>query len=309
MASPDRFQLDDHFAAAKARSSAPPTRTIGYGRALAGLVVLAGAIGAAWWWALQAPAGAGGDAHRGAELTTIADRQAAVAAGVDGGPREGGETHEQYEARLARIQAQDAATQAGAAARVTAPGSGTPDRAPAGSAAPAPGRPTAAPGRPGTAATAVAALAAPDHGALTLAGRVNERREERATHLRWLDACQKQHLVELARAQIARSANDTTAHAAQVAAQNLAADIDTHQREARRIDDLLTTAEQRLVDYCTSHGQQLPALANPSETVSGVAAQPRPMPAATGPAPTIRQASTTAQPRTTLDPFAAAGAR
>jgi hypothetical protein len=303
MASPDRFQLDDHFAAAKARSRAPaPAASHGTGSVLAVLIVVAAAAGAAWWWAMQPATLAG--ARPDAEPTTVAERQAAVADQVDGrGPRVGGESHEEYEARLARIRASAGATQDAPAAEVAAPGSGTPDRAPTGRPAAAAGLPAAIAARPPAAPAAPAALAAPDRSALGLADRVNDRREERAAHLRWLDACAKQHLVDVARAQLARAKDQTTANAARIAAANLAADIDTHQREARRIDNLLTTAEQRLVDYCTSHGQQVPPLANPSETVSGIAAQPRPMPAASWPAPTIRPAGGAARPQD-LDPFA-----
>jgi hypothetical protein len=152
------------------------------------------------------------------------------------------------------------------------------------------------------------ALAPPDQTATWMARRVNDRRQERAVHLRWLDACEKQHLVELARAQIARSRGGDGAQAAQIAAQNLAADIDTHQREARRVDGLLDTVEQRLVDYCASNALQLPPLDNPAETVSGIAAQPRPMPVATTTA-TIRPAAAAgagATRRTNLDPFPSA---
>ncbi|MES2340011.1 MAG: hypothetical protein V4537_18105 [Pseudomonadota bacterium] len=305
----DRIQLDDHFAAAKARSRAAPTPTVGPGRAIAGLALLAGAIAATWWWALQ-PAPLAGP-HQPSDLITVAERHAAVAGQGEPearGPRAGGETAAQYQARLATYRAQDAASGASEAAALpplALGDAGTPDRAAAGSAAPAPTRPAARATRP-VAPAMPAALAAADRSALGLADRVNGLREDRAAHLRWLDACRKQHLVEGARAAIARARDGTAAHAAEIAAQNLAADIDTHQRESRRIEGLVATAERRLVDYCADHAQQVPALENPPETVTGVAAQPRPLPAASGPAPTIRPAAATAraQPQ---DPFGSPG--
>lgn len=303
----DRIQLDDHFASARARSSAAPTPTIGIGKALGGLLVLAGAIAAAWWWALQGTAiGATGDAHP--FPTTVAQRQAAVVDQVEPatrGPRLGGETSAQYQARLEAARAQDATTEAAERAAAALPDTSTPDTAAAGRPAAASALPAAIATDPVATPAAPAALAAPDRLALGLARRVNENRGDLAAHRRWLDACQKQHLVDLARAQIAGARDGASANVALVSANNLAADIDMHQREARRIDGLATASEQRLVDYCTSHSQRVPALESPPETVTGAAAQPRAMPAAKAAALTIRPAG--GVPRSTAtnpDPFA-----
>ncbi len=295
MASPDRLQIDDHFARAKARAHAPkPAAAYGTGSVLLVLVVVAGAAAGAWWWAVQPPSAA---APTAGLPMTVAERQAAVAADVDAaerGPRLGGETPAEYQARLAALRAQGA----GAPPADVAP----PDRAAAGRLAPASGgsaATTATTTRSATAAPAAAALAAPDSSALGLAGRVNERRQERATHLRWLDACERQHLVDLARAYLARARDNEARNSASIAANNLAADIDTHQREARRVDGLLTTAEQRLADYCAANHQQVPTLDNPPVTVTGVAAQPRAMPAAVN-----RQAATASRSTGGFNPFA-----
>ncbi len=304
MAITDRIQIDDHFAKARARSATPAPGIIGLGQALGGLAVLACAVAATWWWALQAPAGVGGDAHP--LPTTVAERQGAVVerfAAEDRGPRLGGETSAQYQARLAASRAHQDAPPA------EVPGIPAPaDRALAASPAPAAAMEATAPARAGGSAapTLMAGLVEPDGSARHLARLVNDSRQQRAAHLVWLDACQKQHLVDLARAQIASARDASSAHAAQIAAQNLAADIDTHQREARRVDELLTTSEQRLADYCAVNGQRLPPLENPPETASGRAAQPRPMPAAAGPAPTIRPVASSSQ-RQNLDPFAQPG--
>jgi hypothetical protein len=305
MGSPDRIQIDDHFAAAKRRSTAPPPRTIGGGRAAALLVLLAGAIAGTWWWALQ-PAGSS-LLPTTPPLSTIADRQAAVSAGdadAPRGPRLGGETREQYQARMAANRAQAAATEAAQEAPATAPGSDTTDRAAAGRAAPVAALPGAVSGHRVAAPAAPSALSAPDRSAIGLAGRVNTTREDQAAHLRWLDACQKQRLVELARAQIARAKDGTTQQAALIAANNLAADIDTHQREARRIGALAATAEQRLVDYCAEHHQVVPPVENPPTTVDGRFAQPRELPpVSVGPALTIRPAAGAARQAPAVDPF------
>lgn len=309
MASPDRIQIDDHFARAKARSSTTAPAAYGTGSVLAVLLLVAGAAGLAWWWAMQTPAGVGGDAHP--LPTSVAERQGAVVerfAAEDRSPRLGGETSAQHQARLAAIRAQDAAAVATPAA-VDQPASTTPDRAVAGLPAPAPDLPATSVGRQPQAA-APPTISPPDHGALNLAHRVNDLRGQRAAHLRWLDACQKQHLITFARAQMA-SARDSAAYdSARIAANNLEGDIEMHQREARRIDHLLTTAEQRLTDYCAVHGQALPPLENPPETATGVAAQPRPMPTTTGPALTIRPvAGTSPATRANLDPFASSTGR
>ncbi len=294
MASPDRLQIDDHFAQAKARARAPkPAAAYGTGSVLLVLAVVAAAAAGAWWWAVQPPSAS---TPHPVGLPTVAERQAAVAADVDRaerGPVAGGETSAQYQARLATLRAQGAAAPP---ADVV-----TPDRAAAGRGASAPGGSAAAATttRSTTATPAAATLGQPDASALLLAGRVNEHRQGRAAHLRWLDACERQGLVNLARATIARARTVEAANSARIAANNLAADIDTHQREARRIDGLLTTAEQRLADYCAAHGQQVPPLDNPPVTVTGVAAQPRAMPAAVN-----RQASTASRSTGGFNPFA-----
>lgn len=116
--------------------------------------------------------------------------------------------------------------------------------------------PIEAPAKPATAPKALS----------TLIHHIDEHRDSRADNLRWLDACQEKRVVEQAKAAVDASRDDAAKWTAQSRLKQLLDQVEQHQREVVRLDDLCDTSEARLVKACADAGYPVPKVANPQTT-------------------------------------------